>query len=288
MTNLKSWRSLAGTLFETEKHQAIGSRGVVAANNPIGSAAGAEMLAMGGNAMDAAIAALFTLGVVEPQNVGLLGAGWINIRLADGTPIIVDNYSTSPAAATPEMYRPISDSWPDYMLTEGAANKLGYLAVGVPAALKGWTEVIANWGRLDLETVLQPAVRHAARGYRPGPYLIETIRDRQSALTQFPAAARVFLPEGEPPGEGQLIIQPNLAESLRTIGREGPGVLYGGALGQAIVDDVQSNGGVLSINLTGYIPTSHEAYNVGQANVDFGAYDARTRTLTLENASGVT
>ena len=247
MTHQAGWRLKAGTLFDQEKQPATGSRGVVAANNPIGSAAGAEMLAIGGNAMDAAIATLFTLNVVEPQMVGVLGAGWMNIRLADGTPIIIDNYSTAPAGARPAMFRPISDTWPDYMNTEGAANKTGYLSVGVPGALKGWAEVIDNWGRLDLETVLQPAIRHAERGFRPSRYLIEAIIDNRRALAKFPHTALTFLPNGEPPGDGDLIVQPDLAESLRTIGREGPDVLYGGALGQAIVDDVQKNGGILTI-----------------------------------------
>jgi len=247
MIQQDGWRSKAGTLFEQEKQSATGSRGVVAANNPIGSAAGAEMLAIGGNAIDAAIATLFTLNVVEPQMVGVLGAGWINIRLADGTPIIIDNYSTAPAAATPTMFRPVSDTWPDYMQTEGAANKTGYLSAGIPGALKGWAEVIDNWGRMDLETVLQPAIRHAERGFRPSRYLLEAITDGRRELAMFRDTARTLLPNGEPPGDGDLIVQLDLAESLRTIGREGPDVLYGGALGQVIVDDVQKNGGILTI-----------------------------------------
>ena len=75
MTNQLGWCSQAGTLFEREKRSATGSRGVVVANNPIGAAAGVEMLMIGGNAMDAAIATLFMLNVVEPQMVGLLGRG---------------------------------------------------------------------------------------------------------------------------------------------------------------------------------------------------------------------
>ena len=247
MTSQHGWRSRAGTLFELEKGSASGSHGVVAANHPIGSAAGVEMLAIGGNAMDAAIATLFALNVVEPQMVGLLGAGWMNLRLADGTAVIIDNYSTSPAAATPDMYKPISDTWPDYMQTEGDKNKVGYLAVGVPAALKGWAEVIENWGRLDLETVMQPAIRHAERGFRVSEYLRTSIINSRGDLAKSPDAARTFLRNGEPPEVGDLIIQPDLAESLRTISREGPEALYGGALGQAIIDDVQKNGGILTM-----------------------------------------
>jgi gamma-glutamyltranspeptidase/glutathione hydrolase len=247
MKDQHDWRARAGTLFKLEKQSATGSRGVVAANNPIGSAAGVEMLAMGGNALDAAIATLFTLNVVEPQMVGALGAGWMNIRLADGTAIIIDNYSTAPAAATPNMYRPLFDTWPDYMQTEGSENKIGYLSVGVPGALKGWAEVVEHWGRLDLETVMQPAIRSAERGFRPSEYLRTAIINQRDELARFPETARTFLPNGEPPAAGDLIVQSDLAESLRTIAKEGPDVLYGGALGQVIVDDLQKNGGLLTI-----------------------------------------
>ena len=246
MKQSDNWRSKAGTLFENEKQSVTGSRGVVAANNPIGAAAGAEMLALGGNAFDAAIATLFTLNVVEPMMVGLLGAGWMNIRLADGTAVIIDDYSTAPGAATPTMYKPVSDSWPDYMETEGDESKIGYRAVGVPAALKGWTEVIDNWGRLDLQTILQPAIRRAEHGFRPSRYLRDSILEKMDTLINFPETARIFLPGGKPPEADDLILQPELAETLRTVGKEGPDALYGGALGQTIVDHVQKNGGILT------------------------------------------
>ena len=78
------WRTRAGTTFRCEKQPATGTRGMVVTNHPLASAAGAEMLAAGGNAIDAAIAALFTLTVVEPMMVGILGGGMAHIRLADG------------------------------------------------------------------------------------------------------------------------------------------------------------------------------------------------------------
>ncbi|MCB0188167.1 MAG: gamma-glutamyltransferase, partial [Caldilineaceae bacterium] len=102
------WRTDAGTPFQTEKRAATGTRGVVTANHPLGAAAGMEMLAMGGNAIDAAVATLFALNVVEPMMDGLFGPGCTNIRLADGTQVVIDNYSTAPQAATPDLYRPLS------------------------------------------------------------------------------------------------------------------------------------------------------------------------------------
>lgn len=247
MPSPSAWRTRAQTHFTTEKASASGTRGVVVTNHPLGSAAGMEMLVMGGNAIDAAVASLFALNVVEPMMVGLFGAGWTNIRLADGRSIILDNYSTAPRAATPDLYRPVSDSWPNYMETEGQENSVGYRAVGTPGTLKAWCELVQEHGTLDLETVLQPAIRHARRGFRASAYLCELIATAQADLARFTASASVFLPGGEPPRPGDLIIQPDLAASLAAIAQEGPDVLYSGALGQTIVDDMQRNGGILTM-----------------------------------------
>jgi gamma-glutamyltranspeptidase/glutathione hydrolase len=243
-----AWRANAGTLFNTEKTSVTGTRGVVTANHPLGAAAGLEMLASGGNAIDAAVATLFTLNVVEPMMVGLFGAGWTNMRLADGTSVVIDNYSTAPAAATPDLFTPLSDTWPDYMETEGRKNKLGYQAVGVPGTLKAWAELVETWGRFDLETVMQPAVRHAERGFRATQYLRELISDNQADLALFPETASIFLPHGQPPAVGELIVQPALAASLRTIAKEGAASLYGGALGQTIVEGIRRHGGIMTID----------------------------------------
>ena len=89
----------------TEKRPATASRGMVVSNHPLGSAAGAEMLAAGGNAVDAAIAALFALTVVEPMMVGIFGAGMTHLRLADGRHLVIDNYTTAPAAVAPRHVR---------------------------------------------------------------------------------------------------------------------------------------------------------------------------------------
>lgn len=229
------------------KQMVAGSRGVVAANHPVGSAAGLEMLALGGNAIDAAIATLFTLNVVEPMMVGIFGAGWMNIRLADGTSIILDNYSTAPLAATADLYTPLSSTWPDYMETQGRANKVGYLAVGVPGTLKAWAEAVQQWGKLDLATVMQPAIRAARRGFLASAYLCELVANAQPDLLRFPATARIFLPGGRPLRPGALVVQPQLAEALQAIAELGPAVLYDGALGQTIVDDIQQNGGILTM-----------------------------------------
>ena len=96
-----------GTDFVCEKRPATGSRGMVVTNHPLASAAGAEMLLGGGNAIDAAVAALFALTVVEPMMVGILGGGLSHLRLPDGRHVVIDNLSTAPAAARGDMYEPV-------------------------------------------------------------------------------------------------------------------------------------------------------------------------------------
>lgn len=91
-----NWRDRAATTFQCQKQPATSSRGMVVSNHPLASSAGAEMLAAGGNAIDAAIATLFTLTVVEPMMVGIIGGGMAHIRLADGSHRFIDGQSTVP------------------------------------------------------------------------------------------------------------------------------------------------------------------------------------------------
>src|SRR4029453_6061834 len=200
-----------------EKRPAVASRGMVVANHPLGAAGGAEMLAAGGNAVDAAIASLFALTVVEPMMVGIFGAGMTHLRLADGRHTAIDNYSVAPAAGNPEMYRPMSDAWPDYLRAEDDVNSVGVLSVGVPGTLRGWCEVLERFGTLPLDAVTEPAIRHGARGVGATASLVEAIPEAAPDLARFPASARTFLPGGAPPKPGQLITQADYAETLRVI-----------------------------------------------------------------------
>ncbi|MBU0797748.1 MAG: gamma-glutamyltransferase, partial [Alphaproteobacteria bacterium] len=118
-------------------------------NHPLASAAAVEMMSAGGNAVDAAIAALFALTVVEPMMVGIYGGGTALIRLADGREVIIDGLATAPGEARPDSYTPVSDSWPTYMETEGRRNRVGAGAVPVPGNLKAWCEALDRFGALS-------------------------------------------------------------------------------------------------------------------------------------------
>jgi gamma-glutamyltranspeptidase/glutathione hydrolase len=253
------WRSRAATLFECEKRPATGTRGMVVTNHPLASAAGAEMLAAGGNAVDAAVAALFTLTVVEPMMVGILGGGLTHLRLADGSHRIIDGLPTAPAATRPDIFRPISDTLPTYLDTEGRENAVGPKATAAPGALPAWCETLARFGTMPLADVMEPAIRHAARGFRITPFLHECIADTAADLARDAEIARLYLPDGAPLAAGSRLVQGDYAEVLRDIVREGPAVLHGGALGRAVADHFARAGGFLSLaDLSAYRTVERE------------------------------
>jgi gamma-glutamyltranspeptidase/glutathione hydrolase len=229
------------------KAEVVASRGVVTSNHPLASNAGIEMLARGGNAVDAAVATLFALTVVEPMMVSVFGAGFFVIRDgATGNVVTLDNYATCPAAATETMFTPVPD--PVEWLAEGDANRIGHQAVGVPGALKGWAEALRRFGRLTLADVMAPAIRFAADGYPASPYLVQSITETAPALTRFPASASVFLPNGAPPRPGAMIVRSDYAETLRAIAISGPDALYRGPIGELVAADMASNGGLITMD----------------------------------------
>ena len=225
---------------------------MVVTNHPLASAAGAEMLAAGGNAIDAAIAALFTLTVVEPMMVGIFGGGMAHLRLADGTHTVIDGLSVAPLTAGPDFYRPISDRMPDYMEVEGRENSVGPKAVAVPGNLKAWCETLQRFGTLPLGDVMEPAVRHASRGFAVTPYLSDCVAETAADLARDPEIARLYLPTGKPIAPGSRLCQGDYAETLRTIAREGPQALYEGAIGRRVADYISARGGLSLEDLRRY------------------------------------
>jgi gamma-glutamyltranspeptidase/glutathione hydrolase len=235
-----------GFRLECEKQPATGARGVVCCNHPMAAAAGAEVLMAGGNAVDAAVATLFALTVVEPMMVGIAGGGIGHLRMASGAHEVIDGLSAAPAAATPDMYRPTPGSSPELRQTEGRANEVGALAVAVPAALPAWADALARHGTWHLADVIEPAYRLAMRGFRVSPYLAGCINETAADLLQDRDLARRFLPDGTKLAVGSVLVQQDYAETLRAIALEGIGVLQDGALGGLLADSVAQRGGIVT------------------------------------------
>jgi gamma-glutamyltranspeptidase/glutathione hydrolase len=240
------WRDRAGTDFVCQKRPASGSRGMVVSNHPLASAAGAEMLAAGGNAIDAAIATLFALTVVEPMMIGIIGGGMTHIRLSDGSHRFIDGQSTVPLAVKPDTYRSKPGSAPDVFDTIDDENLTGPKAVAVPGSLKAWCETQQRFGTMSLADVMQPAIRHASRGFAATPYLHECIVDAAREMRKDKAISAIYLPNGKPLDAGDRVVQSEYAETLTHISRHGEAALYHGQLGDILVDYMKAHGGFVA------------------------------------------
>ena len=225
-----------------EKTPATGTRGMVVTNHPLGSAAGYEILAAGGNAVDAAAGALLALCVVEPMMVGIAGGGLAHIRLADGTHRVIDGLAYAPASTTPDIYEPVSDEPPDHIETVDRRSALGPSAVAVPGNLAAWCEMQARFGRLPFGDVIDPAIRLASRGFVVTPYLEGAIGEAAPDLALDAAISALLMPGGRPLTAGDRLVQGDFAEALRLIEREGACALHGGALGAALAERIATGG----------------------------------------------
>jgi gamma-glutamyltranspeptidase/glutathione hydrolase len=236
----------------TFKEPVVASRGVITTNHPEASAAGLEMLAMGGNAIDAAVAALFSLSVVEPMMVSPMGAGFFVIRHGEtGEVTTLDNYSTAPAAARADMFDPVPGSLENE--TVGLTNDVGHLSVGTPGALAGWISVAERFGRLPLDVLIGPAIRQARRGFVVSPYLAFCIESEQSNLARFPASAEIFLSNGRVPEVGDRIVREEYAQTLERIAVNGADEFVTGKTADLILEEMERGGGLLTrADLAGY------------------------------------
>ena len=249
---------MTGLPFSCEKVPAAGSGGVVVTNHPLGTAAGYEILAGGGNAVDAAVGALLALCVVEPMMVGIAGGGLAHVRLADGSHTVVDGMAHAAAGTAPDIYQPVSDIPPRHMETKDRRSELGPSAVAVPGNLAAWCEMHRRWGRLAFADVIDPAIRLAERGFLVTHYLEGAIREAAADLANDPSISALLLPDGAPCRAGSRLVQAEFGQSLRLIASEGAAALHGGWLGSALAERVATGGAdagwVTESDLAGYAP----------------------------------
>lgn len=217
---------------------AYGRRGMVATANPLATLAGVQMLAEGGNAADAAVAAAAALGVVEPYMSGLAGCGTLVLTPPGGIPQVLAFLGRAPSAASLDRFGP---SEPD----------TGYHAAAVPGNLAGWAMLLRDHGTLPLARVLAPAIEYAEKGTPFTPFDRMEFEECVARLT--PEGVAAYLPAGRIPEVGESVRQPDLAATMRAIAAQGPGYLYDGPLGEGIDRLMRERGGLLTAaDLRGY------------------------------------
>jgi gamma-glutamyltranspeptidase/glutathione hydrolase len=207
--------------------------GVVASAHPLASKVGLEILQNGGNAIDAAVATAFALGVVEPYASGIGGGGFMLIYLAKtGEVVTIDYREQAPGRANAKMFQRLGP----------AKLKMGYSSVAVPGTVAGLTLALEKYGTMELPHLLNPAIQLAEKGFPVTPLLSGMIANNASKLSKFPASAKIFLKHGRPFKVGEQLYQKDLAETYRLISEHGPEVFYQGTIASSIADAMKLSG----------------------------------------------
>lgn len=212
-----------------------------------------EILERGGNAVDAAVATAFALGVVDPASSGVGGGGFMVIYQAkERKAHALDFRETAPAATRKDLYVKGGQ-------TVSGLSVTGPLAVAVPGAAAGLTEALKRFGSLPLPIVMAPATRYATEGFPIQSHLRYAVERQFPSIRKSPELARLFLVRDEILPEGEKVRQPELGETLKAIAEKGPQVFYQGWIAQAITDRLKREGGILTLeDLKSYKPVWRE------------------------------
>jgi gamma-glutamyltranspeptidase / glutathione hydrolase len=218
------------------------SRAVVASGHPLASQAGAEILAKGGNVVDAGIAVSLALGVVEPDATSLGGDGQAILFLNGMTePVIVEYKDMTPGHAT-------SDNPKIFTPTGGRTSPDGPTVANIPGVAAGLDLLYQKYGskKVQWADLVAPAIKLADEGFVLDEALPTSIEEGRAALAKYAESAKLFLPGGRVPRPGEKFVNKDYAETLRTLAKEGGQSFYRGTIAQKIAADMAANGGIIT------------------------------------------
>ena len=227
--------------YDNFVHPESSADGMVAAQNRLSSAIGAEILAAGGNAVDAAVAVGFSLAVTLPRAGNIGGGGFMLLHDAEtDTDIAIDFREMAPLQATRDMY----------LNADGEIDRnramFSHLASGVPGTVAGFWHAHQKYGRLPWKRVLEPAIRQAREGVTVSYDLAEILVKNQARLCRNEATCNYLYKEGGATYEpGDVLVQSDLADSLESIARHGADAFYKGEIAAKIVADMERAGGLI-------------------------------------------
>lgn len=262
------------------------ARGAVATPHHLASEAGRAVLADGGNAVDAAVAANLVLAVVTPYYCGL--GGDLLAIVWDGTPTGVVSAGAAPAGATPEAIRAaVGDGHGDPATAlpgTGGMPARGALPVTVPGAVGGWFHLLERWGSRSFDELARAAVALARDGFVPSGLaggLLDAARRKLSGQPNWDETYGAMT-------AGEAFVQPDLAASLELLGREGPAAMYGGALGERVVEVLAAHGSTMRLtDLAGHEVEEVRPLRVRYRGLDVLELPPPTQGVTAATALGV-
>ena len=249
------------TTLRITRDLAVGRQQMVAAKHELAVQAGNDILDRGGNAVDAAVAVGFAIGVVEPWMSGIGGVGFMTIQKATGERAVIDFFGAAPGAATPDMYEMTPEfgrSVVGFGGVKGEENTYGPKSVAVPGMVRGMDLALTTFGTMRMADVTASAVRFAEEGFEVGWYQGMLLSSQQDTIQRNAETASMFLKDGKAPaplfGEpAPRIVQRDLARTLRIIGEQGADGFYTGEIARTIAGHMRATGGLITEeDLAGY------------------------------------
>lgn len=215
--------------------------GMVLSTHELADKIGKEVLDNGGNAIDAAVAVGYALAVVHPSSGNLGGGGFAVIHLKDGTDVALDFREVAPKKATRDMYLD-----KDGNVIENS-SLIGYLAAGVPGTVRGMSEMLDKYGTKKLSELIEPAIKLAQKGFVINDRQEQTMAAVKDVFSKFESSRKYFLKkDGSSYKYGDVLVQKDLAKTLKLISKHGPKAFYEGKIADLIVADMQKNGGIIT------------------------------------------
>ena len=235
---MAAW-AICGAHFVAASTEPVHAKhGIVVSVHELASRAGVEIMQVGGNAVDAAVATGFALAVVHPPAGNIGGGGFMLVRMTDGKTHFIDYREKAPAAATADMYLDKQGN-----VIEGA-SEFGYKSIGVPGSVAGMVYAEQKYGKLTLKQVMAPAIRLAREGYVLSWGEARDMRE-DHYLGKFPESRRVFQRDGNYYHQGEIFRQPDLARTLERIAAK-PDDFYHGTLARELAAAMQKGGGLIT------------------------------------------
>jgi gamma-glutamyltranspeptidase / glutathione hydrolase len=224
-----------GGTFPAPSPLARGAGGAVSSVNPYASRIGLDVLAHGGNAVDAAVATAAALGVAEPNSAGIGGGGYLLYYDAKTHQVhSIDGRETAPAAMRPNAF--VDPATGQKMSFDDAVNST--LSVGVPGTPALWDRALRDWGTMPLGAVLEPSAKLAENGFVIGRQMNSEQAMNRKRFSDFTSTVKLWLPGGQPPPVGSIQRNPELAATYRLLGRDGVNAFYRGPIAADIVNTV--------------------------------------------------
>ena len=284
------------THLRVSRDLAVSGRTMAAAKHPWAVRAALDILDRGGNAVDAAAAASFAIGVLEPWMSGLGGVGFMTIVTADGTRAVVDYFGRAPQAAAADMYE-LTDTDSRSVVGFGGvrdeANAYGPRSVLVPGMVAGMALALERFGTIGLAEATAAAIGFAEEGFPVDWYRGLLLSSQQETIRRDAETERIFLRDGVPPAPlfgapPPRITQTDLARTLRLIADRGPEGFYRGETAERIAAHVQAGGGVLTTDdLARYEPRIVEPLMLRYRDVDLALIPFQGGGITIGEAFAI-